>query len=198
LLPCWTQLLQDLAREASDPLPIRMMPWDVVTHWNSTFDMLVFTLEYRDTIDGITGNREMRKYELLEEEWGLVQQLGDVLQVCLAHFPILLLEFSQIFKDTTLFFSYVTPNLPTVIPAMDHINAHLATASKNLRLSPVLQALLTLSKAHLNKYYALTDHTEVYQIAMSESIPLIIVRITILMNSLTSTTQTSILLRGCL
>ena len=81
-----------------------------------------------------------------------------------------------------------------MIPAMDHIDTHLATASNNPRLSPALHASLTLGKVHLNKYYALTDHTEVYQIAMSESMPPIIVRISILMNSLTSATQTSILL----
>ena len=82
LLPRWTQLLQDLAKEASDPLPIRMMPRDVATRWNSTYDMLVFALEYRVAIDSITGDRGMRNYELSEEEWGLVQQLGDVLGVC--------------------------------------------------------------------------------------------------------------------
>ena len=79
LLPRWTQLLQDLAQEASDPLPIQMMPRDVVTCWNSTLDMLVFALEYHQAIDMITGDRDMRKYELLEEECGLVQQLCDVL-----------------------------------------------------------------------------------------------------------------------
>ena len=109
-----------------------------------------------------------------------------------------LLKFSQIFKDATLFFSHATPNLPTVIPSMDHIDTHLATASNNPRLSPALRASLALSKVHLNKYYALTDHTKVYWIAMSESIPPIIVRISILRNSLTSATQTSILPWGCL
>ena len=56
-----------------------MMPWDVMTCWNSTFDMLVFALKYRQAIDRITGDKDMRKYELLEEEWRLVQQLCDVL-----------------------------------------------------------------------------------------------------------------------
>ena len=75
-------------------------------------------------------------------------------------FPIIYSNFTRF--STTLFFSCATPNLPTVIPAMEHIDAHLTTASQNLRLSPALHALLALGKAHLNKYYALTDHTEVY------------------------------------
>jgi len=44
--------------------------------------MLVFALEYREAIDQISGDRDMRKYELSDEEWGLVQQLCDVLSVC--------------------------------------------------------------------------------------------------------------------
>ena len=77
-------------------------------------------------------------------------------------------HFLQIFKDATLFFSRSTPNLATVIPAMDHIDAHLANASQNLKYSPAIRASLALGKAHLNKYYDMTDHSEVYRIAMSE------------------------------
>ena len=59
-----------------------MMPCDVTTRWNSTYDMLVFALEYRKAIDEISGDREMRKYELKEKEWKVVQQLCDILEVC--------------------------------------------------------------------------------------------------------------------
>ena len=86
--------------------------------------------------------------------------------VSLFSFPLLI--FSQLFKDATLFFSQATPNLLTVIPAMDHIDTHLATASQNMKYSPAIRASLALGKAHLNKYYNMTDHSEVYRIAMSE------------------------------
>ncbi len=72
------------------------------------------------------------------------------------------------FKDATLFFSPSTPNLATVIPAMDHIDAHLATVSQDLNFPPAIHALLGPGKAHLNKYYNMTDYSEVYRIAMSE------------------------------
>ena len=71
-------------------------------------------------------------------------------------------HFPQIFKDATLFFSHSMPNLATVIPAMDHIDAHLANASQNMKYSPAIHASLALGKAHLNKYYDMTDHSEVY------------------------------------
>jgi len=68
----------------SDPLIVQMMPHDVATCWNSTYDMLVFALEYCQMIDKISVDRDTRKYELSEEEWELVQQLCDVLEVCCA------------------------------------------------------------------------------------------------------------------
>ncbi len=51
---------------------------------------------------------------------------------------------------------------------MDHIDTHLITASQNMKYSPAIRASLALGKAHLNKYYNMTDHSEVYCIAMSE------------------------------
>ena len=140
-----------------------MMPCDVATHWNLTFNMLIFALEYCEAIDKILVNREMRKYELSEEEWKLVQQLYNVLAVCCAaHRPIPVTHVFSDFKDTTFFFSHSTLNLATVIPTMDHIYTHLATASQDLKYFPAIHASLVLGKAHLNKYYNMTDHSEVY------------------------------------
>ena len=59
------------------------MPCDVLTWWNSTFDMLNFALEYRVPIDKITSNHELnlRKYELQDDEWAVAQNLCDTLKV---------------------------------------------------------------------------------------------------------------------
>jgi len=48
-----------------------MMPWDVATQWNSTFDMLEFVLLYHKPLDKLTGMWEMKLqlYELSEIEW---------------------------------------------------------------------------------------------------------------------------------
>jgi hypothetical protein len=61
----------------------RMMPRDVATRWNSTYDMLEFAIEYREALESITGNQRMklRQYELTEEDWKIATQLRDVLKV---------------------------------------------------------------------------------------------------------------------
>lgn len=61
----------------------RIMPRDVATRWNSTYDMLAFALEYRQAIDDITGDRSLglRNFELNEKEWEIAEQLCNVLKV---------------------------------------------------------------------------------------------------------------------
>jgi hypothetical protein len=75
---------------------------------------------------------------------------------------------AQVFKDATSFFSRLTPNLATVIPAMDHIDEALTTSSLNGTYSPSIRAALSIGNKTLNRYYNKTDHSEVYRIAMSE------------------------------
>ena len=76
ILPQWLEKLEDLH------LRVRMMPRDVSTRWNSTFDMLNFALDYRLAIDSITSNRELnlRKYELQDNEWAVAENLRDTLK----------------------------------------------------------------------------------------------------------------------
>ena len=68
---------------AKHGLPIRIMPRDVKTRWNSTYDMLTFALEYRDGINELTSNLKngLRDFELDDTEWDLAEGLRDVLKV---------------------------------------------------------------------------------------------------------------------
>ena len=75
---------------------------------------------------------------------------------------------AQIFKDATLFFSRSTPNLATVILAMDHIDEHLTMASLNRQYSAPVRVALAMGKSVLNKYYSLTDASDLYRVAMGE------------------------------
>ena len=77
ILPQWFETLKDLE------LDERVMPRDVRTRWNSTYDMLVFAYQYKDAINDITAIREMklRNYEIEPEEWEIIKQLRNVLKV---------------------------------------------------------------------------------------------------------------------
>jgi hypothetical protein len=70
------------------PLSKWMMPRDVATCWNYTYEMLSFTYTYCDAYNELTRNRDMkmRKYEIEDSEWEIVKQLADVLKVCVYFF----------------------------------------------------------------------------------------------------------------
>ena len=53
-----------------------------------------------------------------------------------------------------------------VIPAMDHIDEHLAMAALNADYPMPIKAALAIGKKTLNRYYNQTDHSEVFRIAM--------------------------------
>lgn len=77
LLPAWYNAL------TTHGLSQRIMPRDVATRWNSTYDMLEFAVQYRTAIDAMTAVREynLRKFELLPMEWEIAEELRDVLKV---------------------------------------------------------------------------------------------------------------------
>ena len=68
----------------------------------------------------------------------------------------------------TLEFSSDTPCIANVIPAMDRMHTALTTASTNEDYSPAIRAALKLGVKLLDKYYSLTNNSEVYWIAMGE------------------------------
>jgi len=148
-----------------------MMPRDVSTRWNSTYDMLEFALHYRAALDTMTDDRDMklRHFELSKKDWDMAAELCKALRVCFTFpcclLPLLTLQL-KIFKHGTLFFSRDTPSISTVIPAMDHIDEYMATASQDSKYSEAIRAALALGKRTLNRYYDKTDHSEVYRIAM--------------------------------
>jgi hypothetical protein len=69
--------------EGNKPLGLRVMPRDVTTRWNYTYEMLDFAYKYRKAYNEITSNRNMnmRIYELSDEDWKIVKDLAAVLKV---------------------------------------------------------------------------------------------------------------------
>jgi len=79
VLPEWASILDQHAKASkaakTTPLSRRMMPRDVSTRWNSTFDMVKFALAYREPLNDLTGSRGMklRAYELTKDEWKIAE-----------------------------------------------------------------------------------------------------------------------------
>jgi hypothetical protein len=83
LLPEWCRIVADLALKYPE-LTERLIPRDVATRWNSTYNMLEVTLKYQKAIDIMTSAREngLRDYKLTQGEWKIAAQLCDILKVC--------------------------------------------------------------------------------------------------------------------
>ncbi|KIM56158.1 hypothetical protein SCLCIDRAFT_133239, partial [Scleroderma citrinum Foug A] len=105
VLPVWKETLETLGLE------VRLMPHDVATRWNSSGDMVDFAINYQEGIEVLTQKKNLglREFELSDEEWAVLRELREIL------------------KDATLYFSRASPNLATVIPAMDHIDKEFTT-----------------------------------------------------------------------
>jgi hypothetical protein len=72
-------------------------------------------------------------------------------------------------KEGTDFFSTSTPPISSVIPAMDTIDRCFATASMDDARFPLpLKVALDLGKRIMNKYYDLTDESEIYRVSISK------------------------------
>ncbi|KAH7910435.1 hypothetical protein BJ138DRAFT_1126854 [Hygrophoropsis aurantiaca] len=78
LLPAWRRMC------VTEDLKPNLIPRDVATRWNSTYDMLEFALKYRAPIDVITSDKttkQAKKYELDDDDWKIVVDLVAVLKV---------------------------------------------------------------------------------------------------------------------
>ena len=156
--------------------------------------MLSFAIEYRKALEYITSDlkNDLHKYELTDAEWQIAVELKNMLKVSYfiyhlsltvtqcckpensVHYfnwqlPFNAFPLFQILKDGTEFFSHGTPNLATVILAMDHIDMTFTNAIKpDSKAHPAISYALHLAKKTLNKYYSLTDEADVYRIAMGK------------------------------
>ncbi|KAG6905926.1 hypothetical protein DXG01_016909 [Tephrocybe rancida] len=149
-----TTLLLPARKAKLDELELkrRLMPRDIRTRWNSTFDMLTFALEYQEAIQEFTKDcdNKLCDLELSSSKWDLVEELAKTLK------PL---------KDATLLFSKGTPNLPYVIPVMDRIDT-LFTDTLHSTTNPALCAAIKSGKTTLNQYYSRTDEVEIFRISM--------------------------------
>jgi hypothetical protein len=87
-------------------------------------------------------------------------------------FLVLSLTTFQGLKEATLLFSRhgINANLTLVIPVMDQIDDDFTAIMEQSERQwhPSIRAAVGLAKKTLNKYYSLTDSSEIYRIAISE------------------------------
>ncbi|KAJ7323688.1 hypothetical protein DFH08DRAFT_711760, partial [Mycena albidolilacea] len=144
LLPVWCELC--ITHKHKE----RIIPRDVRTRWNSTYDMLRFAEQYREVIDAITSNKTygLRKFELDDHEWKVV---GNLVYV---------------FKTATLFFSSdAISTISNVILTMDTIDDILQSRG-NRKLQLAVLRTVVLGRATLQHYYQKTNASDIYRLAL--------------------------------
>ncbi|KAF9066256.1 hypothetical protein BDP27DRAFT_1153444, partial [Rhodocollybia butyracea] len=105
LLPKWREQL------ANTPFQGGILPCDVSTRWNSTYDMLGAFLEMRGPVTEFLdcSSNGMLEYVFEDKEWAVIEGLVSA------------------FKDATLFFASNSSKVGSVIPTMDAIDKALDT-----------------------------------------------------------------------
>ncbi|KAG1731341.1 uncharacterized protein EDB91DRAFT_1058809 [Suillus paluster] len=144
-LPAWHKVCHELN------LKERLIPQDVVTCWNSTYNMMKFVLAYKSVIDRVTADKSLKlcKYKLNNEDWGIIKDLVAT------------------YKKATLFFYQDSASIATVIPAMDKLDSHLNPHTRN-PYHPAIKAAMKLARKKINHYYLMTNLSSLYQIAMGK------------------------------
>ncbi|TFK58134.1 hypothetical protein BDN72DRAFT_907046 [Pluteus cervinus] len=117
LLPLWKEICK------KHGLTEKLILQDVSTWWNSTFDLANVSCEYKEAINEITKEKELRKFELSDEEWEVAKQLRDTLKTL---------------KSAMEYFSHADTDLSHVICTIDHIDDHFTNTSANSNLNPAL------------------------------------------------------------
>ena len=151
--------------------------------------MLQFVIKYRKAIDAITADKslKMRKYELDNDDWQIINDLVSVLAVRASLYwkfgpPDMNAVFQQ-YKRATLFFSQDSASVAAIIPAMDKLDNNLNPNTKT-PYHPAILAAMKLARRKINRYYSITDASSVYHMAMGAlSCSIFIMQLIILFSS---------------
>ncbi|KAL6299790.1 hypothetical protein BKA93DRAFT_741807 [Sparassis latifolia] len=129
----------------------------VATRWNSDFACLNAHIHFETPVQQLTSDlkNELQGYVLTREQWSLAKQLGPVL---------------EIFQDLTDLFSQAeVPLIHETVPMLEQLE-HQLTAVRDdvdVELPSVIRIAAQASLLVVGKYYALTDDTDVYRIAIA-------------------------------
>ncbi|KIK73238.1 hypothetical protein PAXRUDRAFT_178948, partial [Paxillus rubicundulus Ve08.2h10] len=129
-LPAWHQLCCDAK------LNPKLIPWDVVTRWNSTYETLCFVLAYHQPVDAVMAEKKykLQKYELDHEEWQIIKDLVSLLE------------------QAMLFFSQDSASIAAIILAMDKLNDYLNDATDE-DYHPAIKTAMSLAQNKMDQYW---------------------------------------------
>ncbi len=154
----------------------------VLTCWNTIADMLERSLHLHDILMDICDQMRFNKttglrlcqYMMTEEEWEVLDQCSDYLEVhmsCLYFYSIPILAHCQLFKHAILDFSKSgKPLIFEVFPAIDKLMWFLEQGRDDMELHAAVRMACYRAMLVLNKYYAKSDESVIYRIAVSKSI----------------------------
>ncbi|KAJ7231225.1 hypothetical protein C8J57DRAFT_1036550, partial [Mycena rebaudengoi] len=123
----------------------------VPTQWNSDLVCLAAHVHFERPVKQLTQDN-LEEYALTPEQWKLAKQLCLVLQV---------------FEDITQLFSQAeVPLVYEVIPMLEALKDELTNMRDDADLPTVIRIAAIAALLVIGKYYALSDDTEVYRIAI--------------------------------
>ncbi|KAJ7829499.1 hypothetical protein B0H14DRAFT_2366569 [Mycena olivaceomarginata] len=125
----------------------------VPTQWNSDLACLAAHNKFETPVKQMTGvDSGLTQYALTPAQWKLAKQLEEAL---------------EIFEDITQLFSRAeVPLIYEVIPMLESLEDQLANMRDDTTLPNVIRIAAIAGLMVVGKYYALTDDTEVYRIAI--------------------------------
>jgi hypothetical protein len=177
----------DLQHECTHAgLEPKMMIRDVSTRWNSTAELIQRALYLREPLKALVPKTEFNRpcgvrllrFQPKPQEWYILEHLLPLLEVFFLFFECFITDkVTPIYFQIQLFL-YATKVISEsdihliheVIPVFDVITTALDKFINNFDLSPVVQHAALCGMLMLNKYYALTDDSIVYRLAMSMSL----------------------------
>ncbi|KAJ6545063.1 hypothetical protein DFH09DRAFT_1509464, partial [Mycena vulgaris] len=123
----------------------------VPTRWNSDLACLVAHVQFERPVKQLTQDN-LEEYALTPEQWVLAKQLCQALAV---------------FEDITLLFSQAeVPLVYEVIPMLEALEDELTNMRNDAALPAVIRIAAIAALLVVGKYYALSDDTDVYRIAI--------------------------------
>ncbi|KAF5365839.1 hypothetical protein D9757_012804 [Collybiopsis confluens] len=150
------QLIDSPSPSMASPAPRHLdsTPGCIGTRWNSTYDMLnAFQSMQPQVTQFVNSNSNgLAEFQVGEEEWESINGLTAAL---------------KLLKDATIWFLGNSPTVAQVIPAMDAIDEALATGMVDSEeVSDPIKHALAIGKQTINKYYALSNDSNIYRMAM--------------------------------